>query len=97
MNELSHPLCTQCGGIEFTWIKAAGTGTLVSWVILPPGRNAEEGTPPTVVALVELAEGPWLWAQLPGVDVARLSVGVPMTVGFERPEGGEALPVFFLA
>ena len=95
-NELSHPLCTGCGSSDLTWIKAAGTGTIVSWTIIPPARNAEEGTPSTLVALIELAEGPWLWAQLPDIDMSKLAVGAAMSVGFVRPEGGETLPVFFL-
>jgi uncharacterized OB-fold protein len=59
-----------------------------------PDPASTEPPPPVVVAIVELAEGPWLHAQLTGVDPAAVRGGQPVTVAFERPEGGEAIPVF---
>ena len=45
------------------------------------------------VGLVELEEGPWLHAQL-DVDPDAVAVGQALSVRFEQPEGGEAIPVF---
>jgi uncharacterized protein len=97
-NEGSYELCTACRGNEFTWERSDGTGTLVSWTVMH-GRPAEDGTvPKTVSALVELPEGPWIWAQIVDLaDPASLTPGTKLAVDFERPEGSEAVPVFRVA
>ncbi|MPY56517.1 Zn-ribbon domain-containing OB-fold protein [Streptomyces spongiae] len=67
------------------WRPVAGTGEIVTWTVLPPGGD--------VVALVELAEGPWLTVAVRGVAPTALHEGYQVRIGFERPEGGEAVPV----
>jgi len=83
---------------ELEWVDAAGTGTLVTWSVdhgAPPAPElldaAGEGA---VIGIVELAEGPWLNAALPGVDPSDLSVGMPVHVEFVALGGGEPVPVF---
>ncbi|MFG2958312.1 Zn-ribbon domain-containing OB-fold protein [Streptomyces sp. NPDC048291] len=86
--------CPRCRNATATSEPAAGTGTVVSWTVVH-GRTpgAEQ-----VVALVELTEGPWLYAALRGLRPGeRPWSGLPVTVAFERPEGGEAVPVFTAA
>jgi uncharacterized OB-fold protein len=52
----------------------------------------------TVLAVAQLAEGPWWWSQIEGVqNPADLSPGIPLRITFERPDGSEAIPVFQLA
>jgi uncharacterized OB-fold protein len=58
----------------------------------PPADGGE--TPRTVAALVELAEGPWLHGRLVGAEPASLTAGQPLTLAFDRPGGGESVPVF---
>jgi uncharacterized OB-fold protein len=48
----------------------------------------------SVIGVVELAEGPWINAALPGVDPAHLVEGMPMQLDFLRLGGGEPVPVF---
>ena len=86
--------CGQCRSADLSWAPAAGQGTVVSWSVVH-GR-ATDGEPParTVVAIVELDEGPWLHARLAGIGTGGVGAGQRVTVGFERPEGGEAIPVF---
>jgi uncharacterized protein len=87
--------CPECGSDATEWVTAAGQGTLVTWAVAYQ-RPAAPGGPPrqTVVAMVELAEGPWLGAQLTDVNQADLADGLPLQVAFARPDGGESVPVF---
>ena len=86
--------CGQCGSADLSWSPASGQGTVVSWSVVH-GR-AVGGEPParTVVAIVELDEGPWLHAQLVDIGPDAVEGGQRVTVRFERAEGGEAVPVF---
>lgn len=86
--------CQQCDRTDLEAAPASGAGRLVSWVVVHPRPGAENPGPPTVPAIVELEEGPWWWTLLVGADPATLRAGRPVRVGFERPEGSEAVPVW---
>lgn len=79
--------CPGCGEEDLGWAEASGEATLVTWAVLP-----EE--PPAYLALVELAEGPWLHARLDGVTRGGLREGLPLHVTFERPDEGETYILF---
>ncbi|WP_067794058.1 Zn-ribbon domain-containing OB-fold protein [Actinomadura formosensis] len=79
--------CPGCGEEDPGWAEASGEATLVTWTVLP-----EE--PPAYLALVELAEGPWLHARLDGVTRGDLREGLPLHVTFERPDEGETYILF---
>ena len=68
------------------WVDAAGTATLVTWSVDHGAGISPELTSATgdgeVIAIVELAEGPWLHTAVPGVDPAALAAGMPMRVEF---------------
>jgi uncharacterized OB-fold protein len=78
--------CSTCGSAELLWEPASGDAKLISWAVLPAPASA-------VVAVAELAEGPWVWAALLCDDPVALSEGLPLRIGFERPPGSEAIPV----
>jgi uncharacterized OB-fold protein len=84
--------CPACTSDRLEWAAAAGTGILVTWTVVHGRTGGAERT----VGVVELAEGPWLTAPL-DADPAGLVAGTEMAVGFERPGGGEPVPVFRLA
>jgi uncharacterized protein len=90
--------CHACGSAELSWVPASGAATIVSWAIAH-GRPAADGTATTaVLAIAQLAEGPWWWSQIADVsDPGRLRAGQPLRIDFERPDGSEAIPVFRLA
>jgi len=98
--------CSSCGRTELAFVPAAGGATLVSWAV-SYGRPAGDEPPPrTVLAIGELDEGPWWWAQLDGAEQAegpadggdRLRVGQRLRLEFRRADGEyEAVPVFVLA
>ncbi|MFG1688692.1 Zn-ribbon domain-containing OB-fold protein [Nonomuraea sp. NPDC049269] len=81
--------CPHCGSPALSWAPAAGTGQVVSWSVVHA-----KGAPPTVVAIVELDEEPWIQVQINGVAPEEVHGGMRVRVAFERPEGGEAIPVF---
>ena len=76
--------CSVCGSEDLRWEPSSGDAKLVSWAVLPA---------PSVVAIAELAEGPWIWAPLVCDDPDALREGMGLRIGFERPPGSEAIPV----
>ena len=84
--------CPRCGSEELTWTDSEGTGVITAYGVVH-ARSAE-GAPRTPIAIVELDEGPWIYAQIVDADPDAVGVGTRVRVGFERPEGGEAVPVF---
>ncbi|SNR63642.1 Zn-ribbon domain-containing OB-fold protein [Actinomadura mexicana] len=79
--------CPGCGEEDLGWAEASGAATLVTWTILPK-------EPPVFLALVELAEGPWLHARLDGVERADLREGLALRAAFEHPDEGESYVLF---
>jgi len=85
--------CPACSSDDVDIVRAAGTGTLHSYVIThlaAPGFEA-----PYVLAVVELDEGPRLLTNLVDVepDPDTLVLDTPVEVGFEAV-GDVRLPVF---
>lgn len=85
--------CDHCGGASLDWHPAAGTGELVTWSVVSRAPTAAHGeVVPYVVGIVELTEGPWLYARI--VDSAQLAVGAAATAHFIHPDDGDSYPVF---
>lgn len=82
--------CAFCSSDRIDWIEAAGRGEVVTWTI-PHVRDGDSTRPAYVVALVQLEEGPWLYAQ--GPATLELTVGQPATIEFCAVAGAEPLPV----
>ncbi len=83
-------VCNQCGHDDLGWRATAGAGTLVSWTT---AHRRDPSEPLTVLGIVELDEGPWIFARL--VDVPHPpEIGAPLEVAFVRPADGESIPVF---
>jgi hypothetical protein len=80
--------CPECSSDRLAWAPASGAGTLVTWTVV----HTRDGPSPPV-GVVELAEGPWLTARV-DADPEALRAGMPVTVGFARPGGGEPVPFF---
>ncbi len=83
--------CPGCGSGELGWAEASGEATLVTWTVVHP---RDPGEPPAYLALVELAEGPWLHTRLDGVDPASLREGLPLRAAFVHPDEGESYVLF---
>ena len=88
-------LCSVCGSQDLRWEPASGEAKLVSWVVVPGRAMDPDGPPPepTIVAIGQLSEGPWMWAQLLNADPEAVHDGMALRIAFERPPGSEAIPV----
>ncbi|GAA1854173.1 Zn-ribbon domain-containing OB-fold protein [Microbacterium koreense] len=74
--------CPRCGHRAIELVDAAGTGTLLSFVI--NHRGPEGFVPPYALAIVELAEGPHLMGTLRAPDLEAVEVGTSVRVAFEQ-------------
>ena len=90
-----YPLssCPVCGSQKYVWFAASGRATLYSYVI--SHRPAPGFTPPFVIALVELEEGPRMLSNVVAVqpEPEHLPLDLPLQVQFEQ-RGEVAVPVF---
>ena len=80
--------CTACESRELRWAETVGTARVVAAVSTP----GEAGSA-TIQALVELAEGPWLYAPVLGASSAP-PPGTALTLTILRPDDGESFPAF---
>jgi uncharacterized protein len=87
--------CHACASKGLSWQPVSGQGSLITWTVLQNRHGPDDDPAPVViVAVIELDEGPWVHTQLRDVAVGDLTHGLRLSAGFERPEGGEPLPVF---
>jgi uncharacterized OB-fold protein len=95
--EFVAPQCVvdSAGQTDFEWVAAAGTGRVVSWAVIYPKPRDGVQTPSSVVAIVQLDEGPWWWCELLDADPAAMRVDLGVEAAFVRVEGSEeTVPVF---
>lgn len=72
------------------WVEVSGRGTV--WTFSVVHRSSHDAPPvPYVMAVVELEEGPFMFANVIADEV---EIGMPVVVAFEELESGEMLPVF---
>jgi uncharacterized OB-fold protein len=90
--------CDTCGATELRLQPASGDATVVSWAVVP-ARPTEDGPgSPTVLAVAELAEGPWWWSNITDANSEEVTVGTPLRIAFERHSNQhETVPVFTIA
>jgi uncharacterized protein len=86
------PACLSCGALRNQGYQvAAGTGTVYSYVVHRhppvPGKQL-----PIIVALVELAVGPRVMAELTGTDPEKVYIGMPVHASFIRIDDDLVLP-----
>lgn len=77
-------ICGECHSEDWRWVPACGHGTVASWTVTH--RRSDTGDTTNVVALVRLDDQDDIL--IPGyldgpADGAGLSIGTPVTVGFE--------------
>ena len=87
--------CERCSATALDWRPASGDAILVSWTVShgKPGPSGEADR--TILAIAELAEGPWWWSQVVDADAARLAIGTPLRIRFQRHDDeSEPVPVF---
>lgn len=86
-----RPYCLKCQSDGVEWVKARGTGTVYSMSVvhMAPGPGF---TPPYIVAVVELEEGPRLTTNL--VESDSFKIGDPVQVTWRERADGPPVPVF---
>ncbi len=87
------PMCPQCGSADPGYVRAAGRGTVFSYVVHHhppvPGKQL-----PLVIALVELDEGVRLLAEMPGVAADQVRIGMPVQIEYLRVDDELTLPAW---
>lgn len=78
---------------EIEWRDASGQGRIATFVVIRR-QYFKALPPPYVVVQVTLDEGPRLTANARMEDLAKLRVGLPVTVQFETSPADVILPVF---
>lgn len=88
-------VCGACGSMDSDWIEASGLGTVFSYTVVhrAPSPAFKEDVP-YVLAIVELDEGVRMMSNVVGCDPAMVTVGMPVSVVFERMSDDIAVPKF---
>ncbi|WP_037176055.1 Zn-ribbon domain-containing OB-fold protein [Rhodococcus sp. UNC363MFTsu5.1] len=85
--------CSTCGRDELERVRAAGTGTVVSWTVVDcSSADLPLALVPCTLAIVELDEGPWIYTWIEGELPVHPDRSV--RVEFLQAESGERFPVF---
>jgi len=90
-------ICPRCHGTQVTWVTAAGTGSIYSYVVYRETYHpAFEPELPYVVALVQLPEGPRLLTNIVGCAPDDLTCDLPVEVAWDDVTETVSLPKFRL-
>ncbi len=88
-------LCPKCWSHALEWIPATGQGVIYSFTVMHRSPTPEfVKRVPYVVALIDLAEGPRMMANVVGDDALQTCVGDRVSVCYESRAGGAKLPQF---
>lgn len=91
------PYCNACLSSKFEWEVASGDGRIWSWIRMHRVYYKDFADKvPYNVALVELAEGPFVMSSIVGEGSDRLVCDAAVRLRFERDGEGRNLPVFEL-
>jgi uncharacterized OB-fold protein len=88
-------LCPYCWSDKISWRESSGAGLVYSFTIIHRAPVPEFAPHvPYVVALISLAEGPRLMANIVGEDALETRVGDSVSVKFEPRGNGWRVPQF---
>ena len=87
------PACAVCGSLEWDTVESSGRGTVYSYVVVhyPQVPSFEYPLP---IGLIELEEGTRLVANLDGVELHAIRIGMPVQATFVDYDEELSLPVF---
>ena len=90
-------LCPHCHADGIEWKPASGEGTVYTYTVARRAASAAfEDDVPYVVALIDLAEGVRMMSNVVTDDPAKVTIGAPVRVTFERASDEITLPKFEL-
>ena len=88
-----RPHCVSCLSRDQDWLEASGRGTLYSFTIVRRAASkAFEADLPYALAIVELAEGPHMTANIIGTPIDRLRIGMPLRLTFAPATADISIP-----
>jgi uncharacterized OB-fold protein len=90
-------ICPSCSVGTMEWIEVSGKGTLYSLMIGHPEATAINAEP-SVIAVIELAEGTRMMAELVGIEpnAPNMKVGMSLKAAFSSEnDGGGSMPLKF--
>lgn len=88
-------LCANCHRDHLSWKESGGTGTVYSYsVVRRAPTKAFKADVPYVVAVIELAEGVRVMANVTGCPVENVVIGLPVKVVFDDVTDEISLPKF---
>jgi uncharacterized protein len=87
------PACAVCRSLEWDTVEASGRGTLYSYVVVhyPQVPSFEYPLP---IGLIELEEGTRVVANLDGMELDAIAIGMPLQATFVDYDEELSLPVF---
>lgn len=89
------PACPRCHGTGLGWRDVCGDGTVYSCTVVRHATHvALADKIPYVIAIVELAEGPRVVANVTGCPPEDVRVGMPVRLRFTQVTDEITLPVF---
>jgi uncharacterized OB-fold protein len=88
-------LCPHCWSDQLEWVQSQGRGSIYSFSIVhrAPTPTFAVKTP-YVIALVDLDEGPRMFANVVGHDALDVAIGDRVSVTFEDRGDGTLMPQF---
>lgn len=86
-------LCTNCGSVDLRDVRANGTGAVYSFTVVHRAPHPAF-TPPYVVALVRLDEGPVMMSNIVGCRPDEVRCDMRVSVTWEDLPDGRRLPMF---
>jgi uncharacterized OB-fold protein len=97
-NEPSASACQRCRSADLAWHESAGVGEVVACAVVHKRQGSNGPVPPSVVAIVELDEGPWLHGRFLHESSA-IGLGTRVRVELARTGDGEGevIPSFTVA
>lgn len=89
------PRCPTCHTADLEWHQVSGRGTVYSFTVVHhPTHVALADAVPYVVAIVELAEGPWVISNIRKCAPSDVHIGMAVRVTFERLTDEVTVPQF---
>lgn len=87
--------CPACWSDDLEWIDCSGAGTVYSLSVVHRAPTPDfAGVAPYAIALIDLAEGPRMFANLVGPGALEAAIGDPVQLTFERRGEAALIPQF---
>ncbi len=90
-----RPWCPACLSLKLEWTEVSGRGEVITYTIMyQPSFEAYASSVPYILAVIHLAEGPQMMANVLNCPLDAVRVGLPVKVTFEERQSGFKVPQF---